>query len=362
MRILGNKNGQRGILTHDNEAQNRRRVPRPAKIMGAGLALVLAAFGTSIAAGYANPLEAVSAFAGDSSDEPSATALDDYTVDTVSPSGTTIDMFDYWITGQNESDTSNPENFQTMGINSDHYLKFTASSYGEEGGNQGSVRNASINAWTGSSTDSNKSGPYTGMVESTLGENGYPTLRSNLIYSNNTNDRTQSQSLAYLFDESTVSGKAAYTNVTGLLSLSEDGYYSYNSNTNFAALNTTTKQFTVYNEEAVSAGEYVSDKQTGQFFPFDSANEVLVEWQGRLQERNNVTSTSGSLNHYFGMHMTSYFMQPTDGKTDNGDSMEFNFSGDDDVWVYIDGVLWAMWAACTTASRCPSTSRRAKSP
>lgn len=45
------------------------------------------------------------------------------------------------------------------------------------------------------------------------------------------------------------------------------------------------------------------------------------------------------LNHYFGLSMSSRFVQPTDGKTNAGDPMTFEFAGDDDVWVFIDDVL-----------------------
>lgn len=38
------------------------------------------------------------------------------------------------------------------------------------------------------------------------------------------------------------------------------------------------------------------------------------------------------------MTMSAKFIQPKDGKI-NGNNMVFEFSGDDDVWVYIDGVL-----------------------
>lgn len=37
--------------------------------------------------------------------------------------------------------------------------------------------------------------------------------------------------------------------------------------------------------------------------------------------------------------MSSRFVQPTDGKTNAGDPMTFEFAGDDDVWVFIDDVL-----------------------
>ena len=38
------------------------------------------------------------------------------------------------------------------------------------------------------------------------------------------------------------------------------------------------------------------------------------------------------------MTMSAKFIQPKDGKI-QGNDMVFEFSGDDDVWVYIDGVL-----------------------
>lgn len=53
-------------------------------------------------------------------------------------------------------------------------------------------------------------------------------------------------------------------------------------------------------------------------------------------------------NFFFGMEMSMNFMQPKDGMTGNDNDhdgkpdypMEFYFTGDDDVWVYLDGVLF----------------------
>lgn len=45
---------------------------------------------------------------------------------------------------------------------------------------------------------------------------------------------------------------------------------------------------------------------------------------------------------YFGMEMSLKFMQPKDGRTgkDGNQDMIFYFTGDDDVWVYVDDVLF----------------------
>lgn len=47
-------------------------------------------------------------------------------------------------------------------------------------------------------------------------------------------------------------------------------------------------------------------------------------------------------NFFFGMEMKMQFVQPKDGKTGNDGKqpMVFYFTGDDDVWVYVDGTLF----------------------
>lgn len=47
-------------------------------------------------------------------------------------------------------------------------------------------------------------------------------------------------------------------------------------------------------------------------------------------------------NFHFGFNMKMEFMQPKNGKTgaDGNENMTFYFNGDDDVWVYIDGILF----------------------
>lgn len=137
----------------------------------------------------------------------------------------------------------------------------------------------------------------------------------------------------------TQNGKAVYNNVQGLFQL-KDGYYvydSYGSEGNYAVYNSTTNSFNVYDSAGVYKGTTDKETNLGQFFPFDSADKVFDE-QGNKLSPKKIVDGSTDLNHHFGMSMTTEFVQPKGGQTTDGD-MVFEFSGDDDVWVYIDGVL-----------------------
>lgn len=126
----------------------------------------------------------------------------------------------------------------------------------------------------------------------------------------------------------------------GLFQL-ENGYYvydSYGSKGNYAVYNYTTNSFNVYDKAGVYK-DSVSSDNLGQFFPFDSADKVFEEKNSQLSPLKITDGTNDQLNHHFGMSMTTEFVQPNGGKTADNKDMIFEFSGDDDVWVYIDGVL-----------------------
>lgn len=126
----------------------------------------------------------------------------------------------------------------------------------------------------------------------------------------------------------------------GLFQL-QNGYYvydSYGSEGNYAVYNSTTNTFDVYNKAGVYKGDASSETNLGQFFPFDSASKVFDE-KGNSLSPKQIIDGSTNLNHHFGMSMTTEFVQPANGKTNKNEDMIFEFSGDDDVWVYIDGVL-----------------------
>lgn len=252
-----------------------------------------------------------------------------HTVQTVNPTGTTVNLFDYWVVnGDNDSskNINNDNKNDNTGINKDHQLKFN--------GGAGS----GINKWTGKS-DIGGFGRLS-FVKNTL-VNGYPSIKADTYTSYNTSGTYTDESLAYLFNnDGQVNGKAVYNNVQGLFQL-KDGYYvydSYGKSGNYAAYNFTTNSFNVYDKAGVYK-DSVIDANRGQFFPFDSADKVFEERNGQLSPIGITDGTNDKLNHHFGMSMTTEFVQPNGGKTTKNEDMIFEFSGDDDVWVYIDGVL-----------------------
>lgn len=238
-------------------------------------------------------------------------AIADHTVATTSPSGTTINLFDYWV---------NPDDHLSVsgngGINKNHRFQFNDG--------QGSE---SLNHWTGNTN------PQPGIVNNTLLD-GYPQLSKTW----------RGESLRYLFDSSAQTGKTSHFGVTGLLKV-QNGYYVYDSTQNYAAYNADKNAFDIYDTWGIN--NVGTSSHQGQFFPFDAADKVFKEENDRLVQNGITADNTGNpsyndgkpVNHHFGLSMSSRFVQPAGGKTNTGDDMVFDFAGDDDVWVFIDDVL-----------------------
>ena len=69
----------------------------------------------------------------------------------------------------------------------------------------------------------------------------------------------------------------------------------------------------------------------------DEQNAQLDEKDPRKYEE--LYKVKGTPDYFFGMILETKFQQGANGLSDNGDPIVFEFNGDDDLWIYADGVL-----------------------
>lgn len=177
--------------------------------------------------------------------------------------------------------------------------------------------NGKTNHVDGSTGSSNTGGD----VRNTLGADGYPVATVDDV------------SLAFLFGQNAMS--ANY-----LFSYDASSYsYEYDSQRNHAYYDEDEKRFYVYDytlSPADTSDSHYDDFEVGNFFPF---NDTINPQKGELNFIQYGREQRTNVDYWFGMSMNMNFYQPENGVLPNGDAMRFEFRGDDDVFVYLDGVL-----------------------
>lgn len=139
------------------------------------------------------------------------------------------------------------------------------------------------------------------------------------------------------------------------------GYFEFDSCQNFATLNGKTGgDFTVYREIGTTNSDTKPTLQHGQFFPYNTIQAGVYSAKSpqnlynmdALASNKNVGKLDESdprkyeklhkidnPDYFFGMEMSASFVQTVSGLDAWGHDIIFDFTGDDDFWLYVDGEL-----------------------
>ncbi|MBQ9156228.1 MAG: LPXTG cell wall anchor domain-containing protein [Eubacterium sp.] len=178
--------------------------------------------------------------------------------------------------------------------------------------------------------------PVSGLLSTHLGDDNYPVaVKTNKSLGNLF---AGAQEVNHLFIDSTYSSS---------------GYYEFDSTQNFATLDTATGEFKVYKELGTMDGSNKNTLKHGQFMPYndleaglfasvngknlyDAEARLLADSDPRKYEQMYLVKNP---DYYYGVELEASFTQTPDGLDAWGHDIIYEFTGDDDFWLYVDGEL-----------------------
>ena len=206
-------------------------------------------------------------------------------------------------------------------------------------GQRDTVQHAFFGSHTGTNHDP-------GLLSTDL-VNGYPSTTS-------ATGNAAGHSLSELFKDMTSVNHLFLQSV-----YNESGYLEYDSTQNFAHLNVD-GTFTVYDQLGAVYGDTGKTREHGQFMPYNDISQDIgysYDNKGNLltnqynvlgQELPDTDPRKGEplyaipaneADFFFGMELSASFTQTASGLDNWGHDIIFEFTGDDDFWLYVDNEL-----------------------